>query len=659
MTSLVYCDGKSYDLSNAKMLGEGGEAIVYIVQVNGVPTAFKIWRQPDDAYYKDIPDPEQRRRDQEGARERLLLMSEKLMRYPRAWSERVVLPVSPVTNRSGKQILGYSMPIVENVRVLRDLAKRKTRPPGYDPNMGMQVFRDLHPTVSVTHKAGVVIGDFNYFNVLVRTTDWTAHLIDADSMQFGAYFCKTFTTRFVDPRICDASLSSLVQAQPHTQDTDWYAYAAMLFETMMLVPIYGGIYEPAKGKPMVELDTRPLRRISVLHPDVTYPSAAIPLKTLPDDVLHYYSELVTKDARGPFPRPLIDNLRWTTCTGCGAEHARSRCPNCAQAAPAAAVKETIRGKVRVMRVFDTGGIIVRAGVFGGAMHVLFHRDGAFHRTSARYSPQLKSFVTNPAEKLIDGEISPEMRFNLQPSRTLIGLGSTVFVIDGNTPPAPISVDTYQGNRPMFTANADHYYFASNGELLRNEGDGTRHIGRTLQGETRFCVGPKFGFGFYRVGNVLISFVFDAKQSGINDSVQLPSFRGQLLDASCSFDDHRCWLFTVTRDGSKVTNSVYVISRDGTVTASNQVDEGHPSWLGNLGGRVAVTLPKKGGGAVHALFAGTDSGIVRIHEDNGSIIEGAQFPDTKGFVDGRHELLLGSDGIFTVDRRLIQCVQLLP
>lgn len=655
MTSVFY-EGAAVDIDAARKLGDGGEAVVYDI---GGGTALKIYRQPDDPYYADITDRAQRLRDQQGARDRLHIMNEKLRSVPPAWSDRVVLPVAPVTDRGARKILGYGMRIVAGAQVLRQLSKRKSRPPGVTNDSVARIFRELHTAVASTHRAGVVIGDFNYFNVLVRLADLAPFVIDADSMQWGKFLCRTFNPKFVDPLICDPALNKLVQSAPHTGFTDWYAFALMLFECMMLTPLYGGVYEPTKGPP-IELDARPLHRISVFHPEVTYPQAAVPLDALPDELLHFYTRLVTKDDRGEFPRRLIEGLRWTVCSRCAFEHARPHCPRCAQAAPAAAVREIVRGKVRVVRVFDTPGVILRAVVEGQEIKILYHHEEAFYRTAARYTPATRGFVSDHPTRVGEGELRPDMRFALLGHRTAIGLRSTVLVFDGSGgSPAPLTVDTAPGDIPVFAANSRHLYWSSNGELLRTPLDAPFSVGNVLEGGTQIWAGPRFGFGLSRAGRIQLAFVFDVERRGLNDRVALPPFRGQLLDVSCSFDEKRCWLFLTVNDGGVVRHFVHVITPDGSVTASAEGQEGDGGWVSSAGGRVAATLPSQSGGTIHCLFVATDRGIVRIHEDAGYLREAAQFPDSKGFVDSGHELMMGTDGIFTVDRREIRCVQLIP
>src|SRR5205085_1033924 len=98
-------------------------------------------------------------------------------------------------------ILGYTMPLLQSTDPLLRYSERSFRQTGISTQTVVQIFQDLHDTVSKLHFYQLVIGDFNDLNVLVRDTE--AYLIDADSFQFASFPCTVFTARFVDPLLCD------------------------------------------------------------------------------------------------------------------------------------------------------------------------------------------------------------------------------------------------------------------------------------------------------------------------------------------------------------------------------------------------------------------------------------------------------------------------
>ena len=124
------------------------------------------------------------------------------------------------------------------------------------------------------HALGVVIGDFNDLNVLVK--DEQAYLIDADSFQFGGFLCRVFPERFVDPLSCDPQERRPLLCKPFSTDSDWHAFAVMVMQTLLSVGPYGGVYRPKSTSARVPEYARPLRRITVFHPEVLYPKPAAP-----------------------------------------------------------------------------------------------------------------------------------------------------------------------------------------------------------------------------------------------------------------------------------------------------------------------------------------------------------------------------------------------
>src|SRR5687768_3972308 len=107
------------------------------------------------------------------------------------------------TDGAGQTVLGYTMRLLSSAEALQRYGDRTFRASVSGGDVA-GIFRDLDGTVAGLHRAGVVIGDFNDQNVLV--TGGRAWLIDADSLQFGPFFCTVYTERFLDPLLCDPDL---------------------------------------------------------------------------------------------------------------------------------------------------------------------------------------------------------------------------------------------------------------------------------------------------------------------------------------------------------------------------------------------------------------------------------------------------------------------
>jgi len=624
MLKEVFLGQRRVKLLPTTAIGKGGEADVYDL---GDGRALKVFKTPDHPDYQGQP------AEQQAAEQRIALQQLKLRAFPTGLPSHVVTPGELAFDRSGRQVLGYAMPLVRPAEPLLRLADPALRRSALPAATVVELFRDLHRTLSGLHAAGVVVGDLNDLNILVQ--DHTGWFIDADSFQFGAFACSVFTERFVDPLLCDRGNGGLQLARPFAPTSDWYAYAALLMQTLLCVGPYGGVYRPRSSGQRLAQAARPLQRITVFHPDVVYPRPALALRTLPDDLLEQLRRVFERDERAPFPRPLLDSLHFNRCPHCHLEHARLICPACS---PAGVVQAQpvlrVHGDVNARPLFDTGGTIVHACLQQGELRYLFHTDGRFSREDGK--------------ELFRGDLEPSMHFAINGNLTLVGRGSELVALEPGRPARRRTIDTGQAT-PVFGANGRHVYWTGGGQLRRDGAtalsglDVDQPIGDVLADQTRFWIGPTFGLGFYCAGELTVAFVFDAEQRGLNDSVTFPALRGQLIDARCCLDEQRAWLLLALHIGGRTRHRCLVYRRTGQLEAALEVDAGDGSWLGTLGGQCAT------GGV---LFAPTDSGVVRVEVSQGQIAVAREFVDTSYFVDAASQLLAASDGLLVVGRNEI-------
>ncbi len=202
------------------------------------------------------------------------------------------------------------------------------------------------------------------------------------------------------------------------------------------------------------------------------------------------------------------------------------------------------------------------------------------------------------------------------------------------------MDRYK-NQSVFDTNNGHHFWLNNGQLYRNDCWGPLYIGDALAGQTLFWVGPQFGFGFYRAARIQIAFVFDAIKSGVNDSVNLPRFSGELVDCTCYFSHQYGWFFSAFKENGKIIHQAMVIRRDGAVMATARGEKGDGSWLGTLYGKCAMA---------NDLFAVTADDVVRMAIQNGSIMLLKEFPDTSPFINGFCHLLPSANGLCVVNKQ---------
>ncbi len=618
---------KRFRVGSLKAIGKGGEADILDI---GGGSILKLFKPPDHPDYDGNP------HEQKGARDRIAEHQHKLPSFPKGLPPRVVVPVQIATIASGSQagaVCGYTMNFVSGAELLIQLSRRDSRSKGFSNAIVAAGFKDLHATVTGIHRAGAVIGDFNDLNVLVRGSDM--YVIDADSFQFGRFFCKVFTQKFVDPTRCDPKQDTPLLAKPHNEASDWYSFSALLMQSLLFVGPYGGVYLPKAAKERVNHDARPMHRITVFHPEVRYPKPAAHWSILPDGLLQHFHQVFEKDVRGEFPQRLLDTLNWQTCPKCSLEYARHACPVC-QPGAIGKVKETveIRGTVKATIVYKNQGIILAAVYQNGVLRYLVHEGNEYRRED-------KTVVMR-------GTLDPHLRCRISGGRTIIAKESTVIVFDGASQKERLTVDT-NGSLPLVDSNQSHYYFARSGQVYRDADIGHEYMGDVLQGQTLFWVGPTFGFGFYWAGRLRVGLVFDAKKRGMNDTVKLPPMRGQLIDTACYFSKDRAWFLWSSQENGKRINQCVVIRQNGAVEGHAQAEDGDGSWLGTIRGKCAV-------GAM--LLCATDEGIVQVKHDGGTIVEVKRFPDTEPFVSSDASLFMGNDGgLYVVTRREITLLRI--
>lgn len=611
----VYLNGKQYRLDPSNSIGKGGEADIF-AKGN---MAFKIFKQPNHPDFSGFP------HEQQAAKIRIDEHQRKLPAFPKNLPDRVMAPRGLLYNKNGKEILGYVMPFLKGCEVLLKYSDRSYRQAGISNENVIEIFRDLRNSVKGIHKAGAIIGDFNDLNVMVKGSE--AYIIDADSFQYGPYICHLFTERFVDPLLCDSNETHPILMRPHNEESDWYAYAIMLMQSLLYVGPYGGIYKPKDKSKRVKQAERPLKRITIFDSEVKYPKPAISYDVLPDDMLQHFHLLFEEDKRGEFPENLLD-IRWTACSNCGTIHAKRVCPGCKTYSPTA-IKETIRGNVKCVRVFSTPGIIIYATVQNDKLKYLYHKDDRFIREGEI--------------EVVRGQLVPTMRFRIKGKETLIGNNGQMISIVPGGQSEKIAVDSLN-LLPLFDSNGNHKYWVSDGQLFRSDLIGSKHIGDVLRGQTLFWVGPNFGFGFYRAGAINVGFVFNANKGGINDTIKMPVISGQLIDATCYFAGNWAWFFYSTRERGKTINRCMIIKADGRVAESAEGIEGDGSWLSRIRGKAA---------AGNFLFAATDDGVVRVEPFGGTLIVAKEFPDTESFVDSGNHLLVSKSGLYVISKHEIR------
>ncbi|PRQ07531.1 hypothetical protein [Enhygromyxa salina] len=615
-------------------LGAGGEAEVFALPDG---RALKLFKGPD---HPDLrPFPEQR----DAAAARLEVHQDKLHAFPPDLPERVVHPEQLATSGlRRRRVVGYAMRRIEGAEPLMSWGDPRRRRAGISGARVVEVLVDLHRTLTALHRRGVVIGDFNDLNVLV-SSGGAAWLIDADSFSFAGFDCGVFTERFVDPLLCDPNGSAPALIRPHNQASDWYALAIMVMRSLLCVGPYGGVFRPTPGEAAVVHAARPLRRITVFDPRVLYPKPALPLHSLPDQLLECLRRVFAEDLRTPIPLALLESLAFTRCRSCGLEHARSRCPACTKSLPTPQ-RQLVRGAVRVHPVLAARGQILAAALDRAGCPRLLESEGGqlwIHEPRGRV----------PVATLAPGQ-PPARQCWLDDGCAWVWNGESL----ARAPAARATiVDVVEGELAL-ACHGDHRVWISGGRVLSDASRGpherARELGRVPPNRTRVWLGPRFGLALYSVGALPIPATFDPTRPGLDDRHTLAPIRGRLVRAGAQLSATHAWLFMLLERGPSLRLRLDVLGRDGSVLGSAELDAEDPAsrdaWTRSLDGAAAV-------GSM--LLVPTDAGIVRVELVGGRPELTRSFPDTAPFVDAACSLLAGQAGLLIVDREGVRRIEL--
>lgn len=574
-------------------LGQGGEAAVY--KIGG--QAVKVFHDSDSSDSTE----EQKRRYLA-----LQLKAKKLQAFPTGLPSEVLAPTGLVHNAKGK-IIGYTMPLLGNMDPIWHLADKDKRATLTVTQEAItELFKRFHAVLCALHGKGIIVGDLNDGNEMVSFGPQGSdiRIIDADSFQFNGFPCTVAAERFLDPRRYGEDLSLGL----FDTDTDWFAYAVLLFQSIFCTQPYQGLHK--KYRTYLR---RAEARVSILHDSVKWKNPYLDPGHLPDDLMHHFVQMFEKDIRGVFPEALLAGLRWTSCTKCGVEHARKVCPNCA--APGAVV-EAIRFNraCKATRVFETTGTIRALRVVLGRLCWVYQEgDNAYRETKM---------------PVIKGGIPPHTLFSIEGNATWIGANTNLLRIE-NQKLTGRQTTCQLGNLPMFDSTPSHVYRVQGGSLMRSD----KVIGQVINENTWFRAGDHFGFGFNRAGGKWFFYLFDHEKVGTK-LVDLPSPTGKVRGVDAVFDQKHV-LFSIAEDRSgKMHHTMYLIKRDGTLVAKTEGDPDDERMLASIQGKCLFS---------GAILVPTDEGLLLVKPNGSRLEEVKLFTDTEPFVSEDSKLFATPQG----------------
>jgi hypothetical protein len=299
-------------------------------------------------------------------------------------------------------------------------------------------------------------------------------------------------------------------------------------------------------------------------------------------------------------------------------------------------------------LFETRGadVILAASLDDKGLR-LVHHDG-------------RQYLRENNQALFAGQRDPVLRFTPLGDATLISRHGQLALVSPAGVSRPLQVDLCEGS-PAFATHGSTVVWSSAGQLLSanaNELGGARAssalqappllIGDILPQGTRLWLGPDFGLGLTRAGELTRAFRFSPRRRGLDDSLRLPKMTGHLLRARCAFAAERGWLLLELLQGQRLVERCLLLDASGKLLAEAEAEANDGTWLGEFPQLCAV-------GAI--LFVATDGGLVRIEERAGHLVESRRFPDTAPFIDAATQLFIGSDTILAVTARCARSLRI--
>ena len=299
-----------------KNFAEGGEAIIDLVRNrSGKTLVLKRFRDQNDPVYVT-------QEQKKAARVKLDELASKLAEFPKL-PIRVIAPLKTIITPD-KKVFGYTMEYIDHSFQLLDVMSREGRAKhGLSLNQVTEIFLDLYDTITALHARGVVIGDLKPENILIRNLK--PYIIDAESMQFGAFACHAYSDEWIDPRLCKAENDVLVKTTPADTASDWYAFTSMFFNAITGITPYAGTAFTQDG--MLSETARKMKGISVFAKGVRTPPFALKPAYLHADLARYCKEVFSNARVRDVPkREMFESLLWKTCEPTQREYSSATCP---------------------------------------------------------------------------------------------------------------------------------------------------------------------------------------------------------------------------------------------------------------------------------------------------------------------------------------------
>lgn len=276
------------------LIGEGGQGKVYDLDKVIPGRVLKVLKQP-----RDYNGPGSKQ-EKELAKERLAILPKRLKLLPEL-PPRVIVPEGLVRGSEG-EIAALVFPRIDGAFSLTSITELSWREDRMiSQQRVVQIFSDIHHTLSEIHKKDVVVGDLKPDNILVCHN--AAFFIDVEGYGVGKYQASGYSPDYVDPSHCTLASGDYRLEKALTANSDWFSFTSMLFQCLYGIAPYGGTLRRASTKGE---EKRPFSGLSVLSNRVRVPKR-ISLRGIPQDLKTFFVETFSHNRREAFPIELLQS----------------------------------------------------------------------------------------------------------------------------------------------------------------------------------------------------------------------------------------------------------------------------------------------------------------------------------------------------------------
>lgn len=535
---------------------------------------------------------------------------------------RSARPVELAYNGQGT-VVGFVMPKIQpGYAEIAELGKRSYRKSHITTSEEVtRLFLDGYKSVEDIHGSGYIIGDFSKKNEDFQGQ--TMLFLDVDAYQFDKFICPVGTEETLNPRLYGKDLST---RQFFIPDDDWYSFAVLLFQSLLMTHPYGGTHPKVPS-----MLRRAEQHLFILGPNVTYPQIAFSPDVLSDDLLHFFTGFFTNPV-GKFPKQVLEAYlgSLTVCPNCGATFPANRphCPVCQEAHTIQITSKVYQG-VTVTKLIETQGAIFWSKWVGGILYAVAEQQGedTLYRCD-KSAVLVDGLALRPHESGRRWDILAEQPIFNNENKSWVGIAQK-----------RVETDSFR-RKAIFRTKDRRLYTIQNGALLESFLDSTdrqqSHAIRSIMPEqTWFTVRqdndtfPTIA-GFFQVFRQQQWWMLWEGQSYDNLGLTPLDLAETQQDVLVRFDSHTLLILRLTDEAGVSYQHLAVVDARGKVT--------------NFPRKQADSLPHGATYAHGVLIVPTDDGLeAHIIAANSTKL----FTQTKGLVDAGSTLYTDGNDVIVV------------